>query len=560
MKLSNLKIVYKVLGLLLALGGVAVFAALFSTSRMSSIETTYFRISEHHYPALVELARASRNFETMMGATYRAIAHTDENTIAESTDLFASEAENFKIRIEKAEELEPNITQITGEISKQFTVVEAQFRDILKLAEQNKKAEALELAQPAYENVRKLQELTTSRIEKAAKENTSESVAAHQDATRAITITLAAVFGGLVIILTAAVALTVIAVSRPLQTLADQMARIAKGDLTTVIAGLDRGDEVGTMARAVSVFKDNTEEVRRLEAAQIASEQQAILDRKKSMQDLADSFEQTVGGIVSIVASAATELQASAQTLTASATQTTAQSSAVAAASEEASANVATVASATHELSASVHEISRQVQQSSSIAGKAVIEANQTTIQVKALASAADKIGGIVNLINEIAGKTNLLALNATIEAARAGEAGKGFAVVAQEVKALAEQTGKATAEIEAQIGAIQGSTQQAAIAIDAIGNTIKEIDQIAATIASAVEEQGAATQEIARNVQQASIGTNDVSSNISGVNQAATDSNSAAVNVLSSATELSRQSEMLRSELGRFLATVRAA
>ena len=259
-----------------------------------------------------------------------------------------------------------------------------------------------------------------------------------------------------------------------------------------------------------------------MEAEAEAAKVKAEADRKQSMLDLANNFEQAVGGIVSIVSTSATELQAAAQTLTASVHPDHGPVVRGGRGRRGSLRQRLDGASATAELSASVTEISRQVQQSSTIAGKAVTEANETTVQVKALATAADKIGGIVSLINEIAGKTNLLALNATIEAARAGEAGKGFAVVAQEVKALAEQTGKATAEIEAQIGAIQGSTQQAAHAIDAIGNTIKDIDQIAATIAAAVEEQGAATQEIARNVEQASAGTNEVSSNITGVSRAA--------------------------------------
>ncbi|MDO9381259.1 MAG: methyl-accepting chemotaxis protein [Hyphomicrobiaceae bacterium] len=345
---------------------------------------------------------------------------------------------------------------------------------------------------------------------------------------------------------------------RPVTALTGIMTKLTQGDYHVKIPVYDSHDEVADMARAIGIWKANTDAAKRADAAR--SQEEKLHGQKSAMQDLADNFELAVGSIVAVVAGTATQLQREAKSLSVSAAQTTAQSTAVTAASSQASANVATVASATHELSASVQEISRQVQQSSSIAGKAVNEATETTMQVRALATAADKIGGIVSLINAIAGKTNLLALNATIEAARAGEAGKGFAVVAQEVKALAEQTGKATAEIEAQIGAIQGSTQQAAAAIDAIGQTIRDIDQIAATIASAVEQQGAATQEIARNVQQASAGTTEVSSSITGVSRSAADSNEAAGNVLSSATELAGEAEKLRREVSAFLATVRAA
>ncbi len=558
--LGNIKIVYKIIALLVALGSVSVFAAIFSSSKMSSIDQTYTRISDNDYPALVEMARGSQNLATMVAAAYRAVAHTDQATILDSLKLFDEQLSRFKYRLDKAKELDPGISNVVAELSEAFVPVERDLGKVVLLARNNSNAEALEVAKHVFEDVRKLQDIATARIDAAVLENKNDGDQASAEAQSAITITLTAVLAGLLIILAGAVVMTITAISRPLQNLATIMDRLAKNDLTVAIDGEKRGDEVGVMARAVSVFKDNALAVKRMEAEKIVSEKRAAADRKTALNELADNFEQSVGGIVSIVTTTATELQAAAQTLTASSTQTTAQSTTVAAAAEEASANVATVASATHELSASVHEISRQVQQSATIAGKAVSEANETTVQVQALAHAADRIGGIVNLINEIAGKTNLLALNATIEAARAGEAGKGFAVVAQEVKALAEQTGKATAEIEAQIGAIQNSTQQAAGAIDTIGSTIKEIDQITSTIAAAVEEQGAATQEIARNVQQASIGTNEVSSNITGVNQAAAESNVAASNVLSSATELSMQAEKLRAEMSRFVLTVRAA
>ncbi len=348
--------------------------------------------------------------------------------------------------------------------------------------------------------------------------------------------------------------------ARPVITMTDAMTRLAKGDHAVEVPARDRRDEIGNIANAVQVFKENAIEMERLKLEQAEAEKRAIEEKKRSMTELADSFQASVGGIVEMVSSSAGEMQATAQSLTSTAEETSRQSTAVAAASEQASTNVQTVASAAEELSSSITEISRQVSQSAEIAGKAVADAERTNAQVQGLAEAAHKIGEVVSLITEIASQTNLLALNATIEAARAGDAGKGFAVVASEVKNLANETAKATDEITGQITEIQQATRDAVAAIQAIGGTIGEINEIATTIASAVEEQGAATQEIARNVQQASAGTQEVSSNITGVTQAAGETGSAASQMLSASGELARQGELLRGEVDKFLRQVRAA
>ena len=350
-------------------------------------------------------------------------------------------------------------------------------------------------------------------------------------------------------------------ISKPITLMTASMKRLASGDLEVEISGASRRDEIGAMVSAVQVFKDNMIRGRELEAEKVlASHAKAEADRRRSMLELADQFEQAVGGIVGTVSDAATELQAAAQSLSASSAQTTHQSTIVAAASEQAAANVRTVAAAAEELSGSVREISRQVTMSATVAHKAVQEAEETNAQVISLSAGARKIGAIVDLINDIASKTNLLALNATIEAARAGEAGRGFAVVASEVKALAEQTSMATSEITGHISAVQSSTDQAANAILGIGKTIDEINHIASTIAAAVAEQGAATDEIASNVDQAAQGTSEVTRNISGVHRAAETSSGCADQVLSSANELATQSGRLRSEMQKFLTIVRAA
>jgi methyl-accepting chemotaxis protein len=351
----------------------------------------------------------------------------------------------------------------------------------------------------------------------------------------------------------------VVSVSRPIVRTTGTMSRLAQHDLSVVIEGTERRDEVGSMAKAVQVFKDNMIEGDRLAAEQKA-EQARKEQRQIAVEGFIKTFDESVSSSLDTLASASTELQSTAQSMSATAEETSRQSTAVAAASEQASTNVQTVASAAEELSASITEISRQVAESSRISGQAVDDAARTNAQVQALSEAAQKIGDVVKLINDIAGQTNLLALNATIEAARAGEAGKGFAVVASEVKSLANQTARATEEIGAQIKAIQGATTDSVEAIQGITGTITRINEIATTIAAAVEEQGAATKEIARNVQQASAGTNEVSSNISGVTQAASETGAASSQVLGASSELSKQGETLRAEVGRFLANIRSA
>ena len=347
---------------------------------------------------------------------------------------------------------------------------------------------------------------------------------------------------------------------RPVRAMTSAMSALAGGDVGVIIPALDQRDEVGAMARSVAVFKDGLIEAARLRAQQEAQKAQSAEEKAAALNQLANTFEDRVGTVVSGVTAAAAELQNTARSMSSTAEQANRRAASVADAAEEAGSGVQTVAAAAEELTASIGEISRQVTQSATITQKAVGDARRTDAIVRALAEGARKIGDVVGLITTIAGQTNLLALNATIEAARAGEAGKGFAVVASEVKSLAHQTSKATEEIGAQIGQIQAATNEAVEAIRGITGIIEEVSAIATTIAAAVEEQGAATAEIARNVQQTASSTQAVTLNITGVSQAANDTGAAASEVLGAAGELSRQAEQLSCEVNSFVAGVRAA
>ncbi len=347
---------------------------------------------------------------------------------------------------------------------------------------------------------------------------------------------------------------------RPLRTLAEAMRKLATGDLSVAIPGTGRRDEVGDMAGAVQIFKDNATEVARLTTEQEAAKARASTERAAAMRALADRFERSVSAVVDTLGTAARDLNIDARSMTAAADSTNQQTQNAVSAVEQTATNVHSVAAAAEELSASIREISRQVSQSTTIAGQAVNQAEKTSRSVSGLAVAAQRIGEIVQIIESIASQTNLLALNATIEAARAGDAGKGFAVVAAEVKTLANQTAQATQEIQAQVSQIQSATSETVTEIGAIGTVIGQINEITTAIAAAIEQQGAATGEISRNVQQAASGTEEASKAVTTVSAVAAETGSSAAHVLSAAANLASQSDKLKLEVESFVQSVRVA
>jgi len=550
------KITIVVTFLLLAMSAMGALAI----RQMSAINGSTVDIASNWLPSvrvLGELRAAS--------ITYRAIVRshllaTTEPGKKAQEELLAKWLANF----EKARaDYEPLITapeerRLYNEFKSSWAEYFDGVKDVLVLSRKNEDNEARTLhAEASLAGVK-----ADEALQKNVDLNNKGAAAAAAHAAESYGVALTMVMVSLLLAVVAGIGaafMLVRDVSSGIKSIVVPMEALGSGDLTATVPHQGERTEIGTMADSLQVFKQALIDKRAAdEAAAIDAEEK--IRRGERVGAITRDFEAMIGEIVETVSSASTELEASAQSLTSTAERSQQLTTMVAAASEEASTNVQSVASATEEMASSISEISRQVQESANIAHQAVSQASKTNERVGELAKAAARIGDVVELINTIAGQTNLLALNATIEAARAGDAGRGFAVVASEVKALAEQTAKATGEISAQINGIQAATQESVGAIGEIGKTIGRMSEISATIASAVEEQGAATREIARNLQQAAQGTSEVSSNIADVQRGAGETGSASSQVLSAAQSLSGDSSRLKVEVVKFLDTVRAA
>jgi methyl-accepting chemotaxis protein len=561
MNLSRFSISVRILTVIVLLGALTLFVSLFASQRLMTVDDKYSDLLNSDATATMELARANRAITAVGRQTYKLIAQSDSKRMQDAIDAVGRNRDTAASVYDQVSKIMPEHAQAIADLRTRFEDVMRDFERIKPLALANNNDAALAILNEAFDP--KLDALRDDNIKltDSIRKNMdleSDGLTDQSIFSRNLVLALSGigllVFGGL------AFYISRFTISGPIGRLTDAMTTVAGGNLTVAVPGLGRGDEIGKLAAALETFKANAVRARELEEEAKRAEKRAEEERRSAMLTLADNFESSVMSVVSLVASAATELNANAQSLAAGAEQARSQTSIVSAATEQTSANVQTVAASAEEMTSSIGEITRQVGTSASIARTAAERAQGTNQTIQNLAMEADAIGAVVKLIAEIASQTNLLALNATIEAARAGDAGKGFAVVASEVKSLASQTAKATEDISARINSIQLATNNAVTATLEITRTIAEINQIATAIAAAVEEQDAATREIARNVQQAAVGTQEIADNITGVQHTSHETSESASSVLGAAGTLSREAETLRSQVVSFIQRVRAA
>lgn len=558
----NLPVVAKVLLLLSALGAMSIFAVIFANGQISSIGSSYHHGLTGSARGTTALARANRHTAWTARSILKLVISETPEDITKASDDIAKGRHAFEAEIATAIARMPEQkARLEGYRDAYATALSTGCGQVIELGKAGQRDAAIsEMNSTCSPQLMALMRDMTSEVD--ANVAATDKLAARLEAQTASAqrTTTFSVLAGLAVVFAAAFWLTRSGLSLPIRRLDMTMSSIAKGELTAAVPGLDRKDELGAMARTVEAFRIALEEGERLRLLATDQERQTALRIREERLVIADAFETSMGTIASAFVHSSSEVSDAAQSLAATAEETTRQAQVVSGAAEEAATNVQTVAAATEEMSASVQEINSQVCQSAGVAKSAVDDVAVTETEIQTLTEAAQGIGEVVKLISDIAAQTNLLALNATIEAARAGEAGRGFAVVASEVKDLATQTSRATKDISARIDQIQQATTRSVQSIGKIVTTIGDIQSISSVIASAVEQQGAATHEIAGNTARAAQGTQEVTQNIFGVGRAAEMTGAASTQLMALSGSLSSQASQLQDEVAAFVSRLRAA
>ncbi|GGK41738.1 methyl-accepting chemotaxis protein [Salinarimonas ramus] len=564
--LARFRIKTKILSVILILGAVSVLVGAVAVSSLSSLARATAEMDQDAHRALTA-AQINASMLEIGKEQYRLVADPTQRSREAARERLAAELAILEGHLSTLETgASAAYVEQLARIRTDLELYQEGLEDVFRAAEAIRMVdfslESIALRSAAEKNGTVAADLreTTARIAQSLADQVADAATRAEQRYRTsstVIVTVAAI--GILAGLVLGAFIAHVGIGKPLTAVVAALRRLADADYALAIPGTERADEVGDVAKAALVFKENGLEAERLRR-ETADQQAARLRRQEAVEAAIARFEAAAASVGAALARSSGDLSDAARSMSAAAEQTTSQATAVAAASEEAAVNVQTVAASSTQLASSVEEVGRQVSQTASVAGSAAADAGETVEKVARLNAASQRIGDIVGLIREIAEQTNLLALNATIEAARAGEAGKGFAVVAAEVKSLAAQTAKATEEIATQIRDIQEVSGDTASAIEGIAGAIRTLSGYASGIAAAVEEQNAATQEIARGVAQASAGASEVSANITGVREAAATTGTAAGRILESSGVLDEQARALSARVETFLAEVRAA